>query len=208
MYRVILADDEPEICRGLRLKIAWERLGFEIAGEARNGKEALSAIASERPQLLLTDIRMPVMDGLELLQACKRLHPELRIVVLSGHDDFQYVQTALRCGARDYVLKPVVRRDLTELLETIRGELDAERDAARAREAIGRQWRQRLPDAARTVRARPDLWRRRGARHRRMPGGAAARAGRLRRRGRREVRAALHGRRVPGAAGPLAAGRG
>ncbi|WP_217591780.1 DNA-binding response regulator [Cohnella sp. GbtcB17] len=62
-----------------------------------------------------------------------------------AHDDFQYVQTALRCGARDYVLKPVVRRDLTELLETIRGDLDAERDAARAREAIGLQWRQRLP---------------------------------------------------------------
>ncbi|WP_217591779.1 response regulator [Cohnella sp. GbtcB17] len=74
MYRVILVDDEPEICKGLRLKIAWERLGFEIVGEARNGKEALAAIASERPQLLLTDIRMPVMDGLELLQACKRLH--------------------------------------------------------------------------------------------------------------------------------------
>lgn len=145
MYRVILADDEPEICKGLRLKIAWERLGFEIAGEARNGKEALAAIASERPQLLLTDIRMPVMDGLELLQACKRLHPELRIVVLSGHDDFQYVQTALRCGARDYVLKPVVRRDLTGLLETIRGELDAEREAARARDASGLQWRRRLP---------------------------------------------------------------
>lgn len=145
MYRVILADDEPEICKGLRLKIAWERLGFEIVGEARNGKEALIAIASERPQLLLTDIRMPVMDGLELLQSCKRLHPGLRIVVLSGHDDFQYVQTALRCGARDYVLKPVVRRDLTELLETIRGELDAEREAARARDASGLQWRQRLP---------------------------------------------------------------
>ncbi|CAI6087712.1 response regulator transcription factor [Cohnella sp. JJ-181] len=145
MYRVILADDEPEICRGLRLKIAWDRLGYEIAGEARNGKEALAAIESERPHLLLTDIRMPVMDGIELLQACKRLHPALRIVVLSGHDDFEYVQTALRCGARDYVLKPVVRRDLTALLETVRGELDEEREAARARDASGLQWRRRLP---------------------------------------------------------------
>ncbi|MBB6637452.1 response regulator [Cohnella thailandensis] len=145
MYRVLLVDDEPEVRSGLRYKIDWAKLGFEIAGEAGNGREALEALERERPHLMLTDIRMPTMGGLELLKQCEENYPRLRTVVLSGHDEFHYVKTAMQCGARDYLLKPVVRLELTNLLAKLKEELDREREASREREAEEYRRRQSLP---------------------------------------------------------------
>ena len=130
MYRVLLVDDELEIRTGLKLKIDWPGLGYTIAGEAQDGREALALLEAEaRCDLILTDIRMPVMSGLELLKQCAENYPRTKVVVLSGYDDFHFVKAALQCGAKDYLLKPVVRSELTALLGKLREELETERAA-------------------------------------------------------------------------------
>lgn len=129
MYRVLLVDDELEIRTGLKLKIDWSALGYAVAGEAQDGREALALLEAERYDLILTDIRMPVMSGLELLKQCAENYPQTKAVVLSGYDDFHFVKAALQCGAKDYLLKPVVRSELTALLGKLSEEMESERAA-------------------------------------------------------------------------------
>ncbi|REE90635.1 two-component system response regulator YesN [Paenibacillus taihuensis] len=126
MYNVLFVDDEQEIRTGLRLKMDWSGLGFQVAGEANNGQEALDRLDESDYHLMITDIKMPVMGGLELLKRASAKFPYLKVIVLSGFDDFHFVKAALQCGARDYLLKPVVRSELREIIEKIRGELDEE----------------------------------------------------------------------------------
>lgn len=142
MYRVLIVDDETEVRNGLKLKIDWSEFGFHVAGEAKDGREAWSLLQRESFHLLIVDIRMPVMGGMELMKLCREHLPHLKIIVLSGHDDFHYVKTAIQCGARDYLLKPFVRSELKELLAKLRAELDGERKEAEERSVIHRQWRQ------------------------------------------------------------------
>ncbi len=125
MYRVLLVDDELEIRTGLKLKIDWSALGYAVAGEAQDGREALALLEAERYDLILTDIRMPVMSGLELLKQCAENYPQTKAVVLSGYDDFHFVKAALQCGAKDYLLMPVVRRELTALLGKLSEEMES-----------------------------------------------------------------------------------
>ncbi|MFC4302317.1 response regulator transcription factor [Cohnella boryungensis] len=129
MYRVMLVDDELEIRSGLKLKIDWSALGYAIEGEAQDGREALALLEREPFDLVLTDIRMPVMSGLELLKQCAENYPRTKVIVLSGYDDFHFVKAALQCGAKDYLLKPVVRSELTAILGKVSGELETERRA-------------------------------------------------------------------------------
>ncbi len=99
-YRVLLADDEEEIRSGISRKIDWPSLGFTLVGEAGNGEEALELADQLRPDVVLTDIKMPFMDGLEL---CRRLRvslPGARLVVFSGFDDFEYARRAMSLGVR------------------------------------------------------------------------------------------------------------
>lgn len=136
MYRVLLVDDELEIRSGLKLKIDWAALGFTIAGEAQDGREALAYLERERFDLILTDIRMPVMSGLELLKQCAENYSRVKSIVLSGYDDFHFVKAALQCGAKDYLLKPVVRGELASILGKLKEELDSERQAATMDETV------------------------------------------------------------------------
>jgi two-component system response regulator YesN len=126
LYNLIIVDDETEIRNSLRHKMNWLDLGFQIAGEASNGKEALELLEQGDIHLMITDIRMPVMDGLALLNEQKIHFPKVRTIILSGYDDFSYVRIALQNGAKDYLLKPVVRKELSEMLLTLREELDLE----------------------------------------------------------------------------------
>lgn len=144
MYRVLLVDDEIEIRNGLKLKIDWPELGFAIAGEASNGRQALELLSRDRFDLILTDIRMPIMSGIELLKQCAENFPRTPVIVLSGFDDFHYVKSALQCGARDYLLKPVMRGDLTRILAKLREELDEDRRNAGERQAMQYRLRQNL----------------------------------------------------------------
>lgn len=129
MYNVLLVDDEREIRQGLRLKIDWRQLGMQIAGEAGNGQEALEWLRNEPCDVIITDMRMPIMDGVELLESCSRQYPEIRLIVLTGYDDFQYAHAAIKNRASDLLLKPVTRSELAGALAKVASDLDLERSA-------------------------------------------------------------------------------
>lgn len=127
MLKVILVDDEIQIRRGLNWKVNWEEEGFFIAGEASNGKEALQVIEEVMPDLVLTDVRMPVMDGMQLVKALSGKYPEIKVIVLSGYADFEYVRSSLVEGVKDYLLKPVDPEELTAALRKSKGEIEVEK---------------------------------------------------------------------------------
>lgn len=139
MYKVLIVDDEPEIRQGLRLKIDWDGLGFAIAGEASNGEEALRFLAREAVDVVLTDMNMPAMDGIAFLDACHNEYPSLRLVVITGYEDFQYAKSAVRNHARDYLLKPVTREELAEAVSKVKKELDQERQVQDREQLV--RWR-------------------------------------------------------------------
>lgn len=126
MYRVMIVDDSEEIRKGIKLKADWQRYRFEVCAEAQNGKEALDILAKQAVDLVITDIRMPIMNGLDFLRECSAAYRESKLVVLSGYDDFDYVKLAMQCGAVDYLLKPVIGEELEELLVKVKHSLDEE----------------------------------------------------------------------------------
>ncbi|CAM4107889.1 response regulator [Paenibacillus alkaliterrae] len=139
MYKVLIVDDEPEIRQGLRLKADWDELGLRIAGEASNGMEAMEQLENEAFDIVITDMNMPVMDGMSFLNECRKLYPELRLIVITGYEDFGYAHAAVRHQARDYLLKPVARDELTEALFKVKSELDKEFESYKQAEDI--KWR-------------------------------------------------------------------
>lgn len=117
MLNVLLVDDEPWILEGLKTMIDWEKYGFHICGEALSGTEAFRMIQDHRPELVITDINMPNLSGLELIEQCNRLLPKPpKFVVLSGYDDFDYARSAMRQRVAEYLLKPVDDDDIDTLL--------------------------------------------------------------------------------------------
>ncbi|MEK3877137.1 response regulator transcription factor [Paenibacillus sp. FSL M7-0420] len=139
MYRVLIVDDEPEIRQGLRLKADFAALGLSVTGEAGNGMEAMERLASQAVDIVITDMNMPVMNGVSFLDDCRRLYPELKLVVITGYEDFHYAKAAIRNQARDYLLKPVAADELTAVLQKLKDELDQERND-RDRQAVN-EWR-------------------------------------------------------------------
>lgn len=111
MYRVLLVDDEKIARIGLRTTFDWERHGFTLVGEASNGQNAMKWIQNQEIDILITDIAMPVMDGLELTRKTKELCPWVKVLLLSCHNDFEYVREGIRLGASDYILKPTLNSD-------------------------------------------------------------------------------------------------
>lgn len=124
MYSIFLADDERLIREGLAETIPWDSLGLSLAGTAPDGKQALQGIRDLRPDIVLTDIRMPYMDGLELIAKIRELQPECRIVIITGYGEFEYAQSAIRFGVSDFLLKPIDVSDLCRVLRHIVQELD------------------------------------------------------------------------------------
>ena len=124
MYSVFLADDERLIREGLAETLPWDSLGLSLVGMAPDGKQALQDIRERKPDIVLTDIRMPYMDGLELIAKIREIQPECRIVILTGYGEFEYAQTAIRFGVSDFLLKPIDISDLCRILRHIVQELD------------------------------------------------------------------------------------
>lgn len=131
MYKVILVDDESRVRETICRLTDWSRLNLALAGSCENAVDALELLTEEPADILLTDVRMPVMDGLELIARAKQLAPQLVCAVLSGYDDFSLVQAALREGAVDYLLKPCRLEELEDALR-------------RCAAAVGRQKRDML----------------------------------------------------------------
>ena len=117
MLKVFLVEDECVVREGLRDCIDWERYGFEFCGDAPDGELALPQIRKLRPDILITDIKMPFMDGLALSKlVCAEL-PETKIILISGHNDFEFAQEAIEIGVEQYLLKPVTKSSLLKTLE-------------------------------------------------------------------------------------------
>lgn len=136
MYRFLMVDDEEIVRRGFRRKIDWERLGFEFLEPCENGEQALEAIRSLHPDVVMTDIYMPKVDGLAVAAYAAEHHPEIVVVILSGYDEFEYAQKAIRSKVFEYVLKPVTSRDLTGLLGRLKERLDADQRSRQDESAL------------------------------------------------------------------------
>jgi two-component system response regulator YesN len=129
MYKVLLVDDEKFVRKGLRVLIDWEDCGFTIMGEADNGQKALDMMQNSLPDLVLVDIRMPVMGGLELIEeANRRFDKRIKFIILSGYNEFEYAQKAIQNDVKQYILKPIDENELIPLLDKIKNELQTERE--------------------------------------------------------------------------------
>ncbi len=126
MWKVFLVEDESVIREGFRDNIPWEQYGFQFVGEAADGEMALPLIRKEKPDVLITDIKMPFMDGLSLSEIVREELPKTKIIIISGYDDFEYARQAIRIGVDQYLLKPVTRMALRNVLTELRGKLEKE----------------------------------------------------------------------------------
>lgn len=125
-YRVLIADDEPIIREGIRDAIDWITLGMEVVGEAEDGEEALERAADLGVDIVLVDMNMPFLNGIELIRALQQKCPCCRYLIISGHDEFAYAQEAVRLGVEDYILKPVQAEQLYAALERLHQRLTEE----------------------------------------------------------------------------------
>ncbi len=126
MYKVLIVDDESLIRDGLKYIMDWEAAGFSVCGEASNGEEALHLIFSLHPDLVLMDIRMPKMQGLEVVKAARQQDFKGRFIITSGYSDFKYAQEAMRYGVEFYLTKPIEEEELSASVHKIKLSLDSE----------------------------------------------------------------------------------
>jgi two-component system response regulator YesN len=139
LIKVFLCEDEFIIRQAIKKTINWEREGYELAGEAGDGETAFPLISETKPDILITDIRMPFMDGLELSRLVRRSFPKMKIVILSGYDDFSYAKEAISIGVTDYLLKPITEKKLLESLGKVRQQLLEEQDHEHLRAVYERE---------------------------------------------------------------------
>lgn len=144
-YKVLLADDEKEIRQGIIQKIDWEANGFILAGDASNGREALELAEKIHPDVVMTDIKMPFMSGLELGEILAVEMPLTKLVLFSGFDDFEYAKQAIKINASEYILKPVDSKEVTTLLQKLKKQLDHEMKERRDVEILRQNYIQSLP---------------------------------------------------------------
>ncbi len=127
MLRTFLAEDEIVVRENIKKMVPWEQYGFELVGEASDGEMALPLIKKLKPDLLITDIKMPFMDGLTLSKVVRKELPDIKIVILSGYDDFNYAKEAISIGVEDYLLKPITKNAFLERLCEIRKRYEHEK---------------------------------------------------------------------------------
>lgn len=124
-YKVIVVEDEALIRRNIAKKIQTLNLGFDVVGSAMDGKSALNLIETELPQLVITDIQMPIMDGLELVKNIYFTYPNIKVIILSGFHEFEFARQAIQYNVNDYLLKPVTTDQLSTALTKIKFQLDS-----------------------------------------------------------------------------------
>ena len=127
MYSILIVEDEPIIRRGIASLIDFESLGISTVQEVENGEQALEKIREEAPDILLTDINMPKMDGITLAQLARTEYPQMRIIFLTGYDYVDYLLSAVKIGVEDYILKPVTKSEIEALLVKVVAKLNEEK---------------------------------------------------------------------------------
>lgn len=145
LYRIMLVDDEEEVRKSIIKKIDWEHAGFQVVGDAENGEEALEKIEVLVPDVVLTDIKMPYMDGLMLAERLRQKYPSIKILIFSGFDDFEYAKQAIKLNVTEYILKPVNVEELTLILKRIKFNLDEEIEQKRNVNLLRENYRNSLP---------------------------------------------------------------
>lgn len=130
MYKVFIVDDESLIRDGLKCIIDWEEAGFYVCGEAANGEDALNAILTQSPDLVLMDIRMPKLPGLDVVRISRERGFSGKFIIISGYSDFRYAQEAIRYGVESYLTKPVDEDELSETVARIKENLDEQSKAS------------------------------------------------------------------------------
>lgn len=126
MYKLMIVDDEQSIRGGMANSIPWNDWGFEVTAQAADGIEALEKIKENKPDVVLSDIRMPRMDGVELMQALNKDYPEIKIIILSGYSDFEYLNNAIKNNIAEYLLKPTDIDEFEDVFKRIRMRMDNE----------------------------------------------------------------------------------
>jgi two-component system response regulator YesN len=145
VYNVLLVDDERIIREGLAKKVPWSRYGMSLCGQAADGEEGLGKILGEDIHVVITDIKMPGIDGLELIRRARQVKPEIRFVVLSGYDEFEFAQTAMQYGVRHYLLKPTKMQDIDKILAELRADLTRQEEERSFIEKIQENMERNLP---------------------------------------------------------------
>ena len=128
MFQTLLVDDDFLVRSYLKTLDSWEKVGYEVVRDVQDGEEALEVMNQEKIDIVVTDISMPLMDGIELIKAVKKNWPEVSVIVLSCHDDFEYVKEAMRLGADEYILKNTLdENSLLEVLEKAKAQIEAKK---------------------------------------------------------------------------------
>lgn len=127
MYKLLLVDDEDIIREGIRSMVDWQGLGIVVTGSCPNVFAALDSMTDDMPDILMTDVRMPGMNGLELTERAVKLHPQLQTLILSGYGEFEYARQAMRWGVKEYLLKPCARAEMEQALERVCRMVDKQR---------------------------------------------------------------------------------
>lgn len=127
LLRIFLVDDEKLIREGMKKLLKWEEYGLQICGEAANGRDALQAILEIMPDIVLTDLRMPAMDGLTLASMLSQQAPSVEVVIITGYDEFEYAKEAVRSGVFDYLLKPVSQQELLDTMLRLKNKIQNRR---------------------------------------------------------------------------------
>lgn len=134
MYSILIVDDETIELETIEHYVPWDKIGITVAGTARNGKEALNKLVELKPDIVLTDVRMPIMDGLEFGRRAKQIDKNVKIIFLSGHNEFQYIKAALNIEATGYLLKPIDMEELISLIEKVKKKCEEEQLAGQGGE--------------------------------------------------------------------------
>ncbi|MDO5422125.1 MAG: response regulator [Eubacteriales bacterium] len=145
MYKVLLVDDEALIREAISENIPWEDLGYRLTASCKNGREAMEIIRKDPPDLLLTDINMPYMDGIELARLVYEEYQDTKVVIISGYDEFEYAKQAVKYQVLEYILKPITPQEMTETLLRIRAKLDEKRNQEASIRKIQGAYSRNLP---------------------------------------------------------------
>lgn len=145
MHKLVIVDDEKIIVEGLKALIDWEKTGFSIVGEAYNGKDGVRVALETRADVVLTDIRMPLLTGHELITQIKTVNPNCRFIILSGYSNFTYAQEAMQLGTFCYLLKPIQADQLIDSLAKIKQEIDLTNKQDRELEKLKNQLWESIP---------------------------------------------------------------